>query len=88
MWYSLSGATWSDRVFPSVATIVLRSLPLLWESRIGADVFARTAAPVVGGLCSCMVLRCWFFPRSTPWRRSQVRSSMAAPLVLIVPQSD
>ena len=40
----------------TVATTVLGLLPLLWESGVGADVSARTAAPVVGGLMSCMLL--------------------------------
>ncbi|MEQ1573311.1 MAG: efflux RND transporter permease subunit [Vicinamibacterales bacterium] len=39
----------------TVATTVLGLLPLLWEAGVGADVSARTAAPVVGGLGSCMV---------------------------------
>ena len=34
----------------TVATTVLGLLPLLWEAGVGADVSARTAAPVVGGL--------------------------------------
>ena len=49
----------SARVRPlvmTVATTVLGLLPLLWESGVGADVSARTAAPVVGGLWSCMLL--------------------------------
>ena len=40
----------------TVATTVLGLLPLLWEAGVGADVSARTAAPVVGGLWSCMLL--------------------------------
>src|SRR5687768_9624861 len=43
----------SARVRPlvmTVATTVLGLLPLLWEAGVGADVSARTAAPVVGGL--------------------------------------
>jgi hypothetical protein len=42
----------SARVRPllmTVATTVLGLLPLLWEAGVGADVSARTAAPVVGG---------------------------------------
>ena len=49
----------SARVRPlvmTVATTVLGLLPLLWEAGVGADVSARTAAPVVGGLWSCMLL--------------------------------
>ena len=49
----------SARVRPlvmTVATTVLGLLPLLWEAGVGADVSARTAAPVVGGLWSCMFL--------------------------------
>ena len=43
----------SARVRPllmTVATTVLGLLPLLWESGVGADVSARTAAPVVGSV--------------------------------------
>jgi copper/silver efflux system protein len=72
----------SARVRPllmTVATTVLGLLPLLWESGVGADVSARTAAPVVGGLWSCMVLTLLVLPAAyAMWRRGQVRASMVA----------
>ena len=56
------------------ATTVLGLLPLLWESGVGADVTARTAAPVVGGLWSAMVLTLLVLPAAyTIWRRGQLR---------------
>ena len=71
----------SARVRPlvmTVATTVLGLLPLLWEAGVGADVSARTAAPVVGGLWSCMLLTLLVLPAAyTMWRRHQVR--VAAP---------
>jgi Cu(I)/Ag(I) efflux system membrane protein CusA/SilA len=64
----------------TVATTVLGLLPLLWESGVGADVSARTAAPVVGGLWSCMVLTLLVLPAGyAMWRRHQVRVGFAAP---------
>jgi Cu(I)/Ag(I) efflux system membrane protein CusA/SilA len=58
----------------TVATTVLGLLPLLWESGVGADVSARTAAPVVGGLWSCMILTLLVLPAAyAMWRRQQVR---------------
>jgi Cu(I)/Ag(I) efflux system membrane protein CusA/SilA len=61
----------------TVATTVLGLLPLLWESGVGADVSARTAAPVVGGLWSCMVLTLLVLPAAyAMWRRHQVRVSV------------
>jgi Cu(I)/Ag(I) efflux system membrane protein CusA/SilA len=58
----------------TVATTVLGLMPLLWESGIGADVSARTAAPVVGGLWSCMFLTLLVLPAAyAMWRRHQVR---------------
>jgi Cu(I)/Ag(I) efflux system membrane protein CusA/SilA len=72
----------SARVRPlvmTVATTVLGLLPLLWESGVGADVSARTAAPVVGGLWSCMVLTLLVLPAAyAMWRRHQVRVSLLA----------
>ena len=66
----------SARVRPllmTVATTVLGLLPLLWEAGVGADVSARTAAPVVGGLWSCMVLTLLVLPAGyAMWRRAQV----------------
>jgi Cu(I)/Ag(I) efflux system membrane protein CusA/SilA len=63
----------------TVATTVLGLLPLLWEAGVGADVSARTAAPVVGGLWSCMVLTLLVLPAAYAiWRRRQVRIAMAA----------
>jgi len=71
----------SARVRPlvmTVATTVLGLLPLLWEAGVGADVSARTAAPVVGGLWSCMVLTLLVLPAAyAMWRRAQVRRSLA-----------
>jgi copper/silver efflux system protein len=62
----------------TVATTVLGLLPLLWESGVGADVSARTAAPVVGGLWSCMLLTLLVLPAAyAMWRRHQVRRGLA-----------
>ena len=60
----------------TVATTVLGLLPLLWESGVGADVSARTAAPVVGGLWSCMLLTLLVLPAGYAiWRRHQVHAA-------------
>ena len=65
----------------TVATTVLGLLPLLWEAGVGADVSARTAAPVVGGLWSCMLLTLLVLPAAyAMWRRHQVRKSMTVPV--------
>ena len=71
----------------TVATTVLGLLPLLWEAGVGADVTARTAAPVVGGLWSCMVLTLLVLPAAyAMWRRHQVRLAMeTSPLARIDP---
>jgi Cu(I)/Ag(I) efflux system membrane protein CusA/SilA len=67
----------SARVRPlvmTVATTVLGLMPLLWEAGVGADVSARTAAPVVGGLWSCLLLTLLVLPAAyAMWRRHQVR---------------
>ena len=61
--------------------IFLGLLPLLWETGIGADVSARTAAPLVGGLWSCMVLTLLVLPAAyAMWRRGQVRAALRARL--------
>jgi copper/silver efflux system protein len=58
----------------TVATTVLGLLPLLWEGGVGADISARTAAPVVGGLWSCLFLTLLVIPAAYAiWRRRQVR---------------
>jgi Cu(I)/Ag(I) efflux system membrane protein CusA/SilA len=70
----------SARVRPlmmTVATTVLGLMPLLWEAGVGADVSARTAAPVVGGLWSCMVLTLLVLPAAyAMWRRHQLRAAV------------
>ena len=64
----------------TVATTVLGLLPLLWESGVGADVSARTAAPVVGGLLACTILTLLVLPAAyTIWRRHQVRVVASLP---------
>jgi Cu(I)/Ag(I) efflux system membrane protein CusA/SilA len=71
----------STRVRPlvmTVATTVLGLLPLLWEGGVGADVSARTAAPVVGGLWSCMFLTLLVLPAAyAMWRRHHVRAALS-----------
>jgi Cu(I)/Ag(I) efflux system membrane protein CusA/SilA len=65
----------------TVATTVLGLLPLLWGAGLGADITARTAAPVIGGLWSCMLLTLLVLPAAyTIWRRYQVRAATAASL--------
>ena len=75
----------SGRVRPivmSVASTVLGLLPLLWEAGPGADVSARIAAPVVGGLVSCLVLTLLVLPAAyTIWRRRDVRLGRVPPPV-------
>lgn len=70
----------SARVRPlvmTVATTVLGLLPLLREAGVGADVSARTAAPVVGGLWSCMLLTLLVLPAAyAMWRRHQMRAAL------------
>ena len=57
----------------TVATTVLGLMPLLWEAGVGADVSARTAAPVVGGLWSCMILTLLVLPAAYAiWRRREI----------------
>ena len=63
----------------TVATTVLGLMPLLFESGVGADLSARTAAPVVGGLWSCMFLTLLVLPAVYAiWRRHQVRNELIA----------
>jgi Cu(I)/Ag(I) efflux system membrane protein CusA/SilA len=66
----------------TVATTVLGLMPLLFESGVGADLSARTAAPVVGGLWSCMFLTLLVLPALYAiWRRYQVRNERGAHLI-------
>ncbi|MBK9072498.1 MAG: efflux RND transporter permease subunit [Myxococcales bacterium] len=74
----------SSRVRPivmSVASTVLGLLPLLWEAGPGADVSARIAAPVVGGLVSCLLLTLFVLPAGYAiWRRRQIRTGHIMPI--------
>jgi len=58
----------------SSTSTVLGLLPLLWESGPGADVSARIAAPLIGGIVSCFVLTVLVIPAVyTVWRDVQLR---------------
>jgi Cu(I)/Ag(I) efflux system membrane protein CusA/SilA len=60
----------------TVATTVFGLMPLLWESGVGADLSARTAAPVVGGLWFCIFLTLLVIPAAYAlWRHSQQKAS-------------
>ena len=62
----------------TVATTVFGLMPLLWESGVGADLSARTAAPVVGGLWFCMFLTLLVIPAAyAMWRHSQFESALS-----------
>jgi hypothetical protein len=82
----------SARVRPllmTVATTVLGLLPLLWEAGVGADVSARTAAPVVGGLWSCLFLTLLVLPAAyAMWRRHQVRGALTVSMPHITTGSE
>ncbi len=71
----VEGATMRVRpIVMSVASTVLGLMPLLWESGPGADVSARIAAPVIGGLGTCFVLTLLVLPALyVVWRRRQLR---------------
>jgi Cu(I)/Ag(I) efflux system membrane protein CusA/SilA len=55
----------------SVSSTVLGLLPLMWESGPGADVSARIAAPLIGGLWTCMILTLLVLPALYPWSPSE-----------------
>lgn len=58
----------------SVLSTVLGLLPLMWESGPGADVSARIAAPLIGGLWTSMILTLLVLPAAYAiWRRHQLR---------------
>jgi Cu(I)/Ag(I) efflux system membrane protein CusA/SilA len=66
----------------TVATTVLGLMPLLFESGVGADLSARTAAPVVGGLALCLVLTLLLLPAVyTIWRRHQAVAAASATIL-------
>jgi Cu(I)/Ag(I) efflux system membrane protein CusA/SilA len=71
----VDGATARIRpIAMSVGSTVLGLLPLLWEAGPGADVSARIAAPVIGGLVSCMVLTLLVVPAAyAVWRRRELQ---------------
>ena len=69
----IDGATRGVRpMIMTVATSVLGLAPLLWEGGVGADLSARTAAPVIGGMVSCLFLTLLVLPAAYAiWRRYQ-----------------
>ena len=57
----------------SVSSTVFGLLPLMWESGPGADVSARIAAPLIGGLWTGMILTLLVLPAAYAiWRRRQL----------------
>jgi len=66
-------------ILMTVATTVLGLMPLLFESGVGADLSARTAAPVVGGLTLCLFVTLLLLPALySIWRRHQARADAAS----------
>lgn len=63
----------------TVATTAFGLLPLLWAGGVGADLSARTAAPVVGGMVGALLLTLLVLPaaysewRCRQWRRGRWR---------------
>jgi Cu(I)/Ag(I) efflux system membrane protein CusA/SilA len=57
-----------------VAAAVLSLAPLLWSHGVGADVTARTAAPLIGGLAASTLVTLFVTPSLYAiWRRWQLR---------------
>jgi Cu(I)/Ag(I) efflux system membrane protein CusA/SilA len=67
----------SLRVRPKLMTVaaaVLSLAPLLWSHGVGADVTARTAAPLIGGLAASTLVTLFVTPSLYAiWRRWQLR---------------
>lgn len=62
----------------TVVTRVLGLAPLLWEGGVDADLSARTAAPVVGGMVCCLLLTLLVLPAAYAiWRRNQWKNSQS-----------
>ena len=58
----------------TVATTAFGLLPLLWAGGVGADLSARTAAPVVGGMVGALLLTLLVLPAAySEWRCRQGR---------------
>jgi Cu(I)/Ag(I) efflux system membrane protein CusA/SilA len=67
----------------SVSSTALGLLPMLWASGPGADVAARIAAPVIGGVLSCLVLTLLVLPAAYAiWRRHQHRRGLLVPIAI------
>ena len=67
----------------SVSSTALGLLPMLWETGPGADVSSRIAAPVIGGVLSCLVLTLLVLPAAYAiWRRHQHKRGVLVPLAL------
>jgi copper/silver efflux system protein len=63
----------------TVATTVLGLMPLMWTTGVGADLSARTAAPVVGGMLSALVLTLFVVPAAyAMWQRAHWRGASVA----------
>jgi Cu(I)/Ag(I) efflux system membrane protein CusA/SilA len=66
-------------ILMTVATTVLGLMPLLFESGVGADLSARTAAPVVGGMTLCLFSTLLLLPAVySIWRRHQARADASS----------
>ncbi|MES2858660.1 MAG: efflux RND transporter permease subunit [Pseudomonadota bacterium] len=64
----------------TVATTAFGLLPLLWAGGVGADLSARTAAPVVGGMVGALLLTLLVLPAAySEWRRRQWRQGAWRP---------
>jgi len=74
----------AKRVRPKLMTVaaaVLSLAPLLWSEGVGADVTARTAAPLIGGLFGSTFVTLFVTPSLYAiWRHWQLRRREAHPL--------
>ena len=74
----------AKRVRPKLMTVaaaVLSLAPLLWSEGVGADVTARTAAPLIGGLFGSTFVTLFVTPSLYAiWRHWQLRRRGAHPL--------
>jgi Cu(I)/Ag(I) efflux system membrane protein CusA/SilA len=57
--------------FMTFATMSIGLIPILWSTGTGSEIMKRVAAPMVGGICTSVILELLVYPAIYAWWREK-----------------
>src|SRR5260370_36103861 len=69
--------------FMTFATMSIGLVPILWSTGTGSEIMKRIAAPMIGGICTSVILEILVYPaRYAVWRVRSLDPALSNPSML------